>query len=130
MTYQPEQEKHDEQEELNNKLLVIREYNPEAYKRIINIIRSVYEDIKRNGNNFHNIRGSEINKSLCTEIDEIYRNILQEYSLQGTYSYYIKPTEENLEDAMNKYTTWLDEKNSKFQKIDKTIDQVIKNEFQ
>ena len=116
-----------EQEELNNKLLVIREYNPEAYKHIIDIIRSVYEDIKKNGNNYHSIGGSLINKNLYAEIDEVYRAILKEYSLQGSYPYYIKPTEESLEDAVNNCTTWLEGKKSKLQEIDKTIDQVMRN---
>lgn len=127
MTYQPEQ---DEREELNSKLLVIREYNPEAYKRIISIIRSVYEDIKRKGNNFHNISGSEINKSLYAEIDKTYRDILRENSLLGMDAYYINPTDESLQDAINTYTTWLDGKNSKFQEIDEAINQVVRNEVQ
>ena len=127
MTYQPEQ---DEREELNSKLLVIREYNPEAYKRIIGIIRSVYEDIKMKGNNFHNISGSEINKSLYAEIDKTYRDILRENSLLGMDAYYINPTDESLQDAINTYTTWLDGKNSKFQEIDEAINQVVRNEVQ
>ncbi len=41
-------------------------------------------------------------------VDEAYRNTILGHSMQGMDKYYMKPTEDSLKKAMEKYTSWLD----------------------
>ena len=42
-------------------------------------------------------------------IDKALRDTILGHSLEGMDTFYIKPTEDDLKDAMEKYTLWLDE---------------------
>lgn len=58
-------------------------------------------------------------------IDKSFRDTILGHTLKGMDRHYIKPTDEMLADAMDKYTRWLDAKiEMKRKDVDHFIDQV------
>ena len=53
-------------------------------------------------------------------VDKAYRDTILGHSLKGMDTHYIKPPEDSLMTAMDKYTTWLD---AKLQNVDHSVDQ-------
>ena len=57
-------------------------------------------------------------------VDKALRDTILGHSLKGMDAYYLKPTDEDLEAAMEKYTSWIDDQISN---VDQTVDQVGSN---
>lgn len=53
-------------------------------------------------------------------VDKTYRDLILGHSLEGMDRHYIKPPEETLQQAMARYTAWLDEQ---LKNVDQTVDQ-------
>jgi len=60
------------------------------------------------GFRFHDIRTTVKTNMLRAGVDKALRDVILGHSLQGMDAYYIKPTDEDLHQAMNRYTEWLD----------------------
>jgi len=61
-----------------------------------------------NGLRFHDIRATFKTNLLRTGIDKVIRDTIVGHSLQGMDAYYLKPSDEDLKEAMDKYTAWID----------------------
>jgi len=57
---------------------------------------------------FHDIRRTVKTNMLAAGVDKVYRDTILGHSLTGMDVHYISPSEENLKQAMAKYTAWLD----------------------
>jgi integrase len=66
-----------------------------------------------NGITFHDIRRTVKTNMLSAGVDKVHRDLILGHSLQGMDVHYMAPDEETLKAAMDKYTSWLDEKFSK-----------------
>jgi len=64
---------------------------------------------KPGGLRFHDIRTSVKTYMLRAGVDKALRDTILGHSLQGMDMYYIKPTDQDLQDAMACYTKWLDD---------------------
>ena len=62
----------------------------------------------QNGLRFHDIRATFKTNLLRAGIDKVLRDCILCHSLQGMDAYYLKPSDEDLKEAMDKYTTWID----------------------
>ena len=62
------------------------------------------------GITFHDIRRTVKTNMLNAGLDKAHRDIILGHSLQGMDAHYLKPSDEDLRKAMDKYTEWLDEK--------------------
>jgi len=78
------------------------------------------------GITFHDIRRTVKTNMLEAGVDKVYRDTILGHSLEGMDNYYIHPSEENLKDAMEKYSGWLDS-----QLLNANVDQNVNqaNEF-
>ena len=65
---------------------------------------------KANGLTLHDIRRTVKTSVLNAGVDKAHRGIILGHSLKGIDVHYIAPTEETLQQAMDRYTIWLDEK--------------------
>jgi integrase len=63
----------------------------------------------RGGTIFHDIRRTVKTNMLQAGIEKEYRDMILGHSLKGMDRHYIKPTEETLIQAMERYTKWFDE---------------------
>lgn len=61
------------------------------------------------GFRLHDLRTTVKTNMLRAGVDKVYRDAILGHSLQGMDVYYLKPTEEDLKRAMDRYTSWLDE---------------------
>ena len=59
-------------------------------------------------------------------VDGVYRDTILGHTLKGMDTYYMQPSEQNLKDAMRKYTDWLDGQLEN-RNVDQTVDQTNKN---
>ncbi len=62
----------------------------------------------KNGMTFHDIRTTVKTNMLRAGIDKALRDTILGHSLRGMDAFYIKPDEEDLHQAMAKYTRWFD----------------------
>lgn len=67
------------------------------------------------------IRFADFRRSVKTDmvkagVDKVYRDVILGHSLKGMDAHYIKPSEDDLTTAREKYTAWLDEQLSAEQK--------------
>ncbi len=76
------------------------------------------------GLRFHDIRTTVKTNMLTAGVDKALRDVLLGHSLQGMDAYYLKPKDEDLRAAMEKYTRWLDQEVEK-EKVDHSVDQTI-----
>lgn len=60
------------------------------------------------GVRFHDIRGTVKTNMLRAGVDKVFRDIILGHSLKDMDAYYLKPSEDDLRKAMEKYTVWLD----------------------
>ena len=60
------------------------------------------------GFRFHDIRRTVKTNMLRAGVGKTYRDVILGHSLQGMDAYYLKPSEEDLIQAMARYTDWLD----------------------
>ncbi len=58
---------------------------------------------------FHDIRSTVKTNMLRAGLDKAMRDVILGHSLKGMDAYYLKPTDEDLTEAMDRYTAWLDE---------------------
>ena len=56
---------------------------------------------------FHDIRRTVKTNMARAGVDKVYRDVILGHSLQGMDAYYLKPSDEDLRAAMEKYTAWL-----------------------
>jgi integrase len=68
-----------------------------------------YGQKEAGGFRFHDIRTTVKTNMLRAGVDKALRDTILGHSLEGMDTFYIKPTEDDLKDAMEKYTLWLDE---------------------
>ncbi|MDD2901562.1 MAG: tyrosine-type recombinase/integrase [Syntrophales bacterium] len=57
---------------------------------------------------FHDIRRTVKTNMLSAGVDKVYRDTILGHSLQGMDAHYISPSEDDLHQAMARYTEWLD----------------------
>ncbi|MFH2000184.1 MAG: site-specific integrase [Planctomycetota bacterium] len=72
------------------------------------------------GLRFHDIRTTVKTNMLRAGVDKALRDMILGHSLQGMDAYYLKPTDDDLRQAMDKYTAWID---AQLQFLDQSIDQ-------
>lgn len=61
-----------------------------------------------NGVRFHDIRTTFKTNMLRAGIDKVLRDTILGHSLEGMDAYYLKPGDEDLKEAMDKFTAWID----------------------
>jgi integrase len=61
-----------------------------------------------NGVRFHDIRTTVKTNMLRAGIDKVLRDTILGHSLKGMDAYYLKPSDEDLQEAMDKFTEWFD----------------------
>jgi integrase len=76
----------------------------------------------KGGLTFHDIRTTVKTNMLRAGIDKAIRDTLLGHSLAGMDAFYIKPSEEDLQKAMEKYTRWID-KQLFSANVDQNVDQ-------
>jgi len=75
-----------------------------------------------NGIIFHDIRRTVKTNMLDAGVDKVYRDLILGHSQKGMDVYYLKPSEETLRQAMDKYTRWIDSKKSN---LDHSLDHEV-----
>ena len=60
------------------------------------------------GLRFHDIRSTFKTNLLRAGVDKALRDTIVGHSLKGMDAYYLNPTDEDLKEAMEKYTAWID----------------------
>lgn len=81
-----------------------------------------------NGITFHDIRRTVKTNMLKAGVEKEYRDTILGHSLKGMDKHYIVIDDKSLTDAMDKYTSWIDEKfESIFANVDHSVDQMHKN---
>jgi len=79
------------------------------------------------GFTFHNVRRTAKTNMLRAGIDKALRDTILGHSLKGMDEYYLKPSDEDLRTAMDRYTEWLDDQISKAgESVDQNVDQEAK----
>ena len=79
-----------------------------------------------NGILFHDIRRTVKTNMLSAGVDKAHRDIILGHSLQGMDAHYLKPNDETLKGAIEKYTVWLDNQMKMVLKnVDQSVDQTI-----
>jgi len=61
------------------------------------------------GITFRDVRTTVKTNMLSAGVDKVYRDIILGHSLLGMDQYYMKPSEEDLHEAMRQYTQWIDD---------------------
>ncbi len=79
---------------------------------------------KQKGFRFHDIRTTVKTNMLRAGVDKELRDTILGHSLLGMDVYYIKPSNEDLKKAMDKYTAWLDQEMEKTI-VDHFVDQTL-----
>ena len=80
----------------------------------------------QNGILFHDIRRTVKTNMLAAGVDKAHRDVILGHTLQGMDAHYLKPTDEDLKQAMDKYTVWLDDQlEVVLQNVDQGVDQAI-----
>ena len=59
---------------------------------------------------FHDIRRTVKTNMLNAGVDKVHRDLILGHSLQGMDVHYLVPSEDDLHQAMSRYTDWLDER--------------------
>ena len=77
-----------------------------------------------NGIVFHDIRRSVKTYMARAGVDKVYRDTILGHSLKGMDVYYMKPSDEDLHAAMEKYTAWL---SGELASSDQSNDQIAVN---
>ena len=81
---------------------------------------------QKKGITFHDIRRTVKTNMLEAGVDGVYRDTILGHTLKGMDTYYMQPSEQNLKDAMKKYTDWLDGQLEK-ENVDQSVDQIYRN---
>jgi integrase len=77
-----------------------------------------------NGVRFHDIRATFKTNMLRASIDKVLRDSILGHSLKGMDVYYLKPSDKDLKEAMDKFTIWID---AQFPNVDHSVDQEAKS---
>jgi integrase len=70
--------------------------------------RIAYGQGEADGATFHDIRRTVKTNMVNAGVDQIHRDLILGHSLQGMDAHYISPSEDDLHQAMLRYTRWLD----------------------
>ena len=70
--------------------------------------RIPYGQKVQNGVRFHDLRTSFKTNMLRAGVDKVLRDTIVGHSLKGMDAYYLKPSDDDLREAMDKYTAWID----------------------
>ena len=62
-----------------------------------------------NGITFHDLRRTVKTNMITAGVSKAYRDLIMGHSLQGMDPHYVAPSDEDLADAMDKYTQWIDD---------------------
>jgi integrase len=73
---------------------------------------------------FHDLRRTVKTNMVNAGVDHVHRDLMLGHSLKGMDVHYMAPSEDDLIQAMARYTTWLD---GQMQSVDQTVDQRGKN---
>ena len=77
------------------------------------------------GLTLHDFRRSAKTYMAQAGIDKAFRDTILGHSLKGMDRHYIKPTEQMLTDAMDRYTQWIDDQIAlELQSVDHSVDQM------
>ncbi|MDD3582132.1 MAG: site-specific integrase [Desulfobacca sp.] len=68
---------------------------------------------------FHDIRRTVKTNMVNAGVDHVHRDLILGHSLKGMDVHYIAPSEEDLKQAMDRYTAWLD---AEIQSVDQNVD--------
>ena len=68
----------------------------------------LYGQKVESGVRFHDIRTTFKTNMLRAGIDKVLRDSIVGHSLQGMDAYYLKPSDEDLKEAIGKFTVWID----------------------
>ena len=68
----------------------------------------IYAQNVEGGMRFHDIRTTFKTNMLRAGVDPVMRDVIVGHSLKGMDAFYLKPTDEDLREAMDKYTGWFD----------------------
>jgi integrase len=92
-------------------------YKNQPIKRIIKSFKTCckkagipYGEKVKRGVTFHDIRRTVKTNMLNASVDKIFRDVILGHSLEGMDAVYMSPSRNDLTEAMNKYTEWLDQK--------------------
>jgi len=76
------------------------------------------------GFTFHDVRRTVKTNMLRAGMDKALRDTILGHSLEGMDEYYLKPSEEDLREAMARYTEWLETQIPKAgESVDQSVDQ-------
>jgi integrase len=82
----------------------------------------------QNGIVFHDIRRTVKTNMLSAGVDKAHRDFILGHSLHGMDAHYLKPTDETLKEAMEKYTIWLNNQlEVNLENVDHSVDQMGNN---
>lgn len=73
-----------------------------------------------NGFIFHDVRRTVKTHMARAGVEKVYRDVILGHSLQGMDAHYMKPSDEDLHVAMERYTTWME---AEMKNVDQTVDQ-------
>jgi integrase len=73
------------------------------------------------GFRFHDLRTTFKTNMLRAGVDKVLRDTIVGHTLKGMDAYYLQPTDEDLHEAMERFTTWLD---AEIATVDQSVDQV------
>jgi integrase len=79
-----------------------------AFKGACNRAGIAYGTKVEGGLRFHDIRITFKTNMLRAGVDKVLRDTILGHSLEGMDTYYLKPADEDLKQAMEKFTTWID----------------------
>ena len=91
-----------------------------AFKGTCNRAGIPYGTKVENGVRFHDIRTTFKTNMLRAGVDKVLRDTILGHSLKGMDAYYLKPTDEDLKEAMDKFTAWID---AQLESVDQIVDQ-------
>ena len=77
----------------------------------------------QNGLIFHDIRRTVKTNMLNAGVDKVHRDLILGHSLKGMDAHYMRPSDEDLHVAMERYTAWLE---AEMKNVDQTVDQKAK----
>jgi integrase len=72
------------------------------------------------GARFHDLRTTFKTNMLRAGVDKVLRDTIVGHSLHGMDAYYLKPSDEDLRSAIERYTAWIDAQTAS---VDQNVDQ-------
>jgi len=99
-----------------------------AFKATCDTVGIPYGKTTPNGLIFADFRRTVKTYMVEAGVDKVYRDTILGHSLKGMDMHYIKPSDETLKTALDKYTGWLDDQiAAKIENVDHSVDQAKAN---